>query len=44
MGKDINVEMLLSVSYDNKERYSASKLVQQFDSSPTKKPKKISTG
>jgi hypothetical protein len=39
VGKDINVEMLLSVSYDNKERYSASKPAQQFDSSLTKKLK-----
>jgi len=30
VGKDINGEMLLSASYDNKERYSASKLAQQF--------------
>jgi hypothetical protein len=39
VGKDINGEMLLSASYDNKERYSASKLAQQFGSDLAKKLK-----
>lgn len=39
VGKDTNGEMLLSASYDNKERYSASKLAQQFGSSLAKKLK-----
>jgi hypothetical protein len=39
VGKDANGEMLMSASYDNKERYSASKLAQQFGSSLAKKLK-----
>lgn len=39
VGKDTNGEMLLSASYDNKERYSASKLAQQFGSDLAKKLK-----
>ena len=39
VGKDTNGEMLLSASYDNKERYSASKLAQQFGSELAKKLK-----
>jgi len=39
VGKDTNGEMLLSASYDNKERYSASKLAQQFGSALAKKLK-----
>jgi len=39
VGKDMNGEMLLSASYDNKERYSASKLAQQFGSELAKKLK-----
>jgi hypothetical protein len=37
VGKDTNGEMLMSASYDNKERYSASKLAQQFGSELAKK-------
>ena len=37
VGKDTNGEMLLSASYDNKERYSAGKLSQQFGSALAKK-------
>ena len=40
VGKDTNVEMLLSASYDNKERYSASKLAQQFGATLAKRLKK----
>lgn len=32
VGKDSNGEILLSASYDNKERYSASKLAKEFGS------------
>ncbi|MFC1603420.1 hypothetical protein ACFL5F_00190 [Planctomycetota bacterium] len=32
VSKDENVEMLLSVSYDNKDLYSASKQAQEFGS------------
>jgi hypothetical protein len=39
VGKDTNGEMLLSASYDNKERYSASKLAQKFGSELAKKLK-----
>lgn len=39
VGKDTDGEMLLSASYDNKERYSASKLAQQFGSALAKKLK-----
>jgi len=39
VGKDTNGEMLLSASYDNKDRYSASKLAQQFGSELAKKLK-----
>ncbi|OHB61662.1 MAG: hypothetical protein A2168_02770 [Planctomycetes bacterium RBG_13_50_24] len=39
VGKDINGEMLLSASYDNKERYSASQLAKQFGSTLAKKLK-----
>lgn len=39
VGKDINGEMLLSAFYDNKDRYSASKLAQQFGSDLAKKLK-----
>ena len=39
VGKDTNGEMLMSASYDNKERYSASKLAQQFGSELAKKLK-----
>jgi hypothetical protein len=39
VGKDINGAMLLSASYDNKDRYSASKLAQQFSSDLAKKLK-----
>jgi len=39
VGKDPNGELLLSASYDNKERYSASKLAQQFGASLAKKLK-----
>jgi hypothetical protein len=39
VGKDTDGEMLLSASYDNKERYSASKLAQQFGSELAKKLK-----
>ncbi len=39
VGKDPNGELLLSASYDNKDRYSASKLAQQFGSSLAKKLK-----
>ena len=39
VGKDVNGEILLSASYDNKERYSASKLAQQFGSDLAKKLK-----
>jgi len=39
VGKDTNGEMLLSASYDNKERYSASKLAQKFGSALAKKLK-----
>lgn len=39
VGKDADGEMLLSASYDNKERYSASKLAQQFGSELAKKLK-----
>ena len=39
VGKDTSGEMLLSASYDNKERYSASKLAQQFGSELAKKLK-----
>ena len=39
VGKDVDGEMLLSASYDNKERYSASKLAQQFGSELAKKLK-----
>jgi len=37
VGKDTNGEMLLSASYDNKERYSASQLAKQFGSALAKK-------
>ena len=39
VGKDPDGEMLLSASYDNKDRYSASKLAQQFGSELAKKLK-----
>ena len=39
VGKDPNGELLLSASYDNKSRYSASKLAQQFGSNLAKKLK-----
>ncbi len=39
VGKDTNGEMLLSASYDNKERYSASKPAQQFGLALAKKLK-----
>ena len=39
VGKDINGEMLLSASYDNKERLSASRLAQQFGSALAKELK-----
>jgi len=39
VGKDTNGEMLLSASYDNKERYSASQLAKQFGSALAKKLK-----
>jgi len=39
VGKDTNGEMLLSASYDNKERHSASKLAQKFGSELAKKLK-----
>jgi hypothetical protein len=39
VGKDTNGEMLVSASYDNKERFSASKLAQQFGSELAKKLK-----
>jgi hypothetical protein len=39
VGKDIKGEMLLSASYDNKERYSASQLAKQFGSALAKKLK-----
>lgn len=39
VGKDVDGEMLLSASYDNKDRYSASKLAQQFGSDLAKKLK-----
>ena len=39
VGKDINGEMLLSASYDNKDRYSASQLAKQFGSALAKKLK-----
>ena len=39
VGKDPNGELLLSASYDNKGRYSASKLAQQFGSNLAKKLK-----
>jgi len=39
VGKDPNGELLLSASYDNKERYSASKLAKQFGSNLAKKLK-----
>ena len=32
IGKDTNGEILLSASYDNKERYSASRLAKEFGS------------
>jgi len=39
VGKDTNGETLLSASFDNKERYSASRLAKQFGSSLAKKLK-----
>lgn len=39
VGKDVNGEMLLSASYDNKERYSASRLAKEFGSTLAKKLK-----
>jgi hypothetical protein len=39
VAKDTNGEMLLSASYDNKERYSASQLAKQFGSAVAKKLK-----
>ncbi len=39
VGKDTNGEILLSASYDNKDRYSASKLAQKFGSALAKKLK-----
>jgi len=39
VGKDTDGEMLLSASYDNKERYSASQLAKQFGSALAKKLK-----
>jgi len=39
VGKDTNGEVLLSASYDNKERYSASQLAKQFGSALAKKLK-----
>jgi hypothetical protein len=39
VGKDTNGEMLLSASYDNKERYSASQLAKQFGTALAKKLK-----
>jgi len=41
VGKDVNGEMLLSASYDNKERYSASQFAEQLGSALAKKPSKI---
>ena len=39
VGKDTDGEMLLSASYDNKERYSASQLAKQFGSALAKELK-----
>jgi hypothetical protein len=39
VGKDINGEMLISASYDNKDRYSASQLAKQFGSDLAQKLK-----
>jgi hypothetical protein len=39
VGKDANWEILLSASYDNKDRYSASQLAKRFGSALAKKLK-----